>query len=104
MSGPDNLGKVSRLRARDGDHCWLCGKPMDFAAEPNSPSSWSIEHLLAKGHGGTEKMENLVLCHPPCNRQLANKPVVAKVAMREKRTRKAWMASIRGQIIKVIGR
>lgn len=103
MSGPDNLGKVDRLRARDGDNCWLCGKPMDFDAESNSPKASSIEHLLAKCHGGSEKPENLVLCHPPCNRSLANRPVAKKVEMREKRRRKAWMASIRGQIIKVLG-
>ena len=103
VSGPDNLSKVDRLRARDGDNCWLCGKPMDFAAEPNSAKAWSVEHLLAKGHGGSEKPENLVLCHPPCNRRLASRPVVKKVEMREKQRRKAWMASIRGQLMKVLG-
>ena len=103
MSGPDNLSKVDRLRARDGDNCWLCGKPMDFGAEQNSAKAWSVEHLLAKCHGGSEKVENLVLCHPPCNRRLANRAMVKKVEMREKQRRKAWMASVRGQIIKVLG-
>ena len=103
MSGPDNLSKVDRLRLRDGGLCWLCGKPMDFGAEPNTSTAWSIEHLLAKGHGGSEKPENLVLCNPPCNRRLADRAVVKKVEMREKQRRKAWRASIRGQIVKVLG-
>ena len=103
MSGPDNLKKIDRLRARDHDNCWLCGKPIDFTAEPNSANAWSLEHLLAKEHGGSDKLENLVLCHPPCNRRLGNRPVFKKVEMREKQRRKAWMASIRGQIMRVLG-
>ena len=103
MSGPDNLNKVDRLRARDGDHCWLCGKHVDFAAEPNSANACSIEHLLSKSHGGPDRLENLVLCHPLCNRRLANRPLVKKIEMREKQRRKMWLASIRGQMKKILG-
>lgn len=103
MSGPDNLSKIDRIRARDGDNCWLCGRAMDFAAEPNSAKAWSLEHLLSKAHGGSEKLENLALCHPPCNRRLANRSVVKKVEMREKQRRKAWLSAIRGQVLKVLG-
>ena len=103
MSGPDNIKKVDRLRARDGDHCWLCGLLIDFNAEPNSSNAKTIEHLLAKQHGGSDRLENLVLCHAVCNRRLANRPLIKKVEMREKQRRKAWKASIRGQILKVLG-
>jgi len=103
MSGPDNIKKVDRIRARDGDNCWLCGLPIDFSAEPNSPKAWSLEHLLSKDHDGPCRIENLALCHPPCNRKLANRPIVKKVEMREKQRRKAWKSSIRGQILKVLG-
>ncbi|MEQ7873856.1 HNH endonuclease [Sphingomonas sp. ASV193] len=103
MSGPDNLSKIDRLRARDGDHCWLCGAVIDFAATPNSAKAWSVEHLLAKEYGGTEKLENLALCHPPCNRLLANRPVVDKVRLREKRRREAWRAAIKGKVLKALG-
>jgi 5-methylcytosine-specific restriction endonuclease McrA len=103
MSGPENISKVDRLRARDGDNCWLCGKPIDFKAEPNSSQAWSVEHLLAQCFDGPDRMENLVLCHPGCNRSLANRPLVNKIEMREKQRRKAWLASIRGQIRKVLG-
>jgi len=40
MSGPDNISKLDRLRARDGGNCWLCGAPIDFEAEPNSAKAW----------------------------------------------------------------
>lgn len=103
VSGPDNLSKKDRLRARDGDNCWLCGKSIDFDAEPNSAKAWSLEHLLAKEHGGSDRVENLVLCHPPCNRLLANRPLKKKIEMREKQRRKVWLASIRGQILKALG-
>ena len=103
MSGPVNISKVEHLRARDGDCCWLCGLPMDFKAEPNSSKAWSVEHLLSQSHDGPDRLENLALCHPPCNRTLASLPLAKKIEMREKRRRKAWLSSIRGQIKKVLG-
>jgi len=103
MSGPDGISKIERLRARDGDNCWLCGQVIDFGAEPNSAKAWSVEHLLSKAHDGPGRIENLVLCHPPCNRSLANRHLVKKIDMRERRRRKLWLASIRGQIKKILG-
>ena len=103
MSAPVNLKRVDRLRARDGDGCWLCGQPIDFKAEPNSSKAWSVEHLLSQSHDGPDRLENLALCHPPCNRTLASLPLAKKIEMREKRRRKAWLSSIRGQIKKVLG-
>jgi 5-methylcytosine-specific restriction endonuclease McrA len=97
MSGPENLSKVDRLRARDGDGCWLCGKPMNFAAVPNSARAWSVEHLLAQCLDGPDRLENLVLCHPGCNRQLGDRPLKNKIEMRERRRRKLWIAALRLQ-------
>jgi 5-methylcytosine-specific restriction endonuclease McrA len=97
VSGPQNLGKVDRLRARDGDHCWLCGQIMQFDATPNSSKAWSIEHLISRSLGGPETMENLVLCHPGCNRILGNRPLIDKIRLRERRRRKSWSASLRSQ-------
>ena len=91
------------LRKRDNGSCWLCGQPIDFKAEPNTPKAWSVEHLLSQSHGGPDRLENLALCHPGCNRSLGNRPLTKKIEMREKRRRKAWLASIRGQIRKVLG-
>lgn len=102
MAGPVNLKKIKQLRERDGDGCWLCGESIDFDAEPNSAKAWSLEHLLSKAHGGPAKLENLVLCHPPCNRQLAARPLVEKVEVRERMRRKAWLATLQSQLMKVL--
>jgi 5-methylcytosine-specific restriction endonuclease McrA len=97
VAGPDNLSKVDRLRARDGDLCWLCSKHIDFDAKPNSAKAWSLEHLLCKSYGGPDRLENLVLCHPGCNRILRNRSVKDKVRLRERRRRKLWIAALRSQ-------
>jgi 5-methylcytosine-specific restriction endonuclease McrA len=91
VSGPDKISKVERLRLRDGGRCWLCDEPFDFSAKPNSAKAPTIEHLIAQCHQGPSTLENLVLCHPRCNRVLADKPLAHKIKMREKRRRKAWL-------------
>lgn len=98
MSSPDNLSKVDRLRARDGGLCWLCLKPIDFKAEPNSARAPSLEHLIPQCRGGTGTMDNLVLTHPPCNKRLADLPLVEKVRMREGRQRELWTADMRKRV------
>ena len=97
MSGPANISNVDRLRARDGDRCWLCSEPMNFQAKPNSPTAWSIEHLIAQSLGGPAMLDNLVLCHPRCNRILGDRPLTQKINLRERRRRKAWIAALRSQ-------
>ena len=97
MSGPDKISKVDQLRARDGDLCWLCNERMDFAATPNSAKAWSVEHLIAKSHGGPETLHNLALCHPGCNRMLGDRPLVDKIRLRERRRRKIWLVTLRSQ-------
>jgi 5-methylcytosine-specific restriction endonuclease McrA len=97
VSGPDNLSKLDRLRARDGDKCWLCDDRLDFEAEPNSSRAPSVEHLIAKSRGGPESLENFVLCHTMCNRQLAARPLTDKIKMRERRGRKRLIATLRSQ-------
>ena len=102
MSGPDNLSKTERLRARDGGRCWLCDGPIDFKAEPNSARAPSLEHLIAQCRGGPSTIDNLVLCHPPCNRKLGDIPLVEKVKMREALREEAWKAAMRKRIGKLL--
>lgn len=97
MSGPENISKVDRLRARDGDLCWLCSKHMDFKAKPNSSKAWSVEHLIPTCRDGPGTLENLVLCHPGCNRILKDRPLKKKIELRERRRRKIWIATLRSQ-------
>ena len=103
MSGPVNLGKVDQLRARDGGRCWLCNAPINFKAEPNSPTAPSLEHLIPQCRDGPNGLENLVLCHPPCNRQLKDLPLVDKIKLRDKlrddALQRKWLAALRKRII-----
>jgi hypothetical protein len=88
MTAPAKITKVERLRARDGDRCWLCEGMLDFGAIPNSKKAPTIEHVEARANGGTDALENLALCHPGCNKHLANKPKDEKLRIRAK-----WAAS-----------
>ncbi|MDO6750105.1 HNH endonuclease, partial [Gilvimarinus sp. 1_MG-2023] len=35
-----------------------------------SETGWNIHHVLERHKGGSDKLENLVLLHPNCHRQL----------------------------------
>nr|WP_314442200.1 HNH endonuclease [uncultured Sphingomonas sp.] len=84
MNAPAALGKVEQIRARDGDACWLCNRPLDFSAEPNSKNAPTIEHLVAKSLGGGGELTNLALCHPGCNGHLGDRPLAKKQELRAK--------------------
>jgi len=83
MSGPTKC-KVDRIRARQGGRCWLCNHPLDFEAEPNTKRAPTIEHLLPRTKGGGNEPANLALCHPACNRHLADRSPEQKRQMRAK--------------------
>lgn len=74
--------KIAQVRARDGDACWRCNKPMRFGGIPNCGKAATIEHLEPLSRGGTWALDNLALCHPGCNRHLADKPRAQKERMR----------------------
>jgi len=54
------------LRERHGDNCHWCGKPMCFETN-QEPLSATIEHVIPKSKGGTNKQSNLRLAHTRCN-------------------------------------
>lgn len=70
------------LRERDGNECWFCGGdcPEDVDDIDLKPT---VEHLLARYLGGTDKLENLVLAHALCNRQVGHRTVEEKKAVRK---------------------
>ena len=102
MSGPDNLSKIDRLRARDGGRCWLCDGPIDFKADPGTANAPTKEHVLSQCHDGPDRLENLVLCHRRCNQELNNLPVAEKVKLRDKRREETWKSAMRKQIGKLL--
>ena len=80
----------------------MCDRPMTFAAARNSDAAPSREHLIAESRGGPNTLDNLVLCHTRCNRELKDLPLVEKIRMREKMREEVWTAALRKQIIKVL--
>lgn len=89
-----NRKRAEQIVERDGSDCWLCGEPMDFKAEANSDGAWSVEHLLSKDTEGRDRLENLVLCHPPCNKRLRNLTLTEKVQLRDEVRRRRWAAKV----------
>lgn len=79
LYGKMEIGEGKRKRgallARDGDKCFYCREPMDEL-------DMTIEHLLAKAHGGSNAMANLVLAHSECNRKAGKLSLVEKLALR----------------------
>lgn len=54
----DNLRKRRALRLRDGPDCYWCGAP---------GLGVTIDHVIPKSMGGSNRLENLVLACEPCN-------------------------------------
>ena len=61
--------------------CLACGQPLTLEA------GWHTHHLLWRTHGGDRGVDNLVLLHPNCHRQVHKEGVVVnKAASRERRS------------------
>ena len=55
----------------------MCAEPLTLE------DGWHVHHLLWRTHGGSDAIDNLVLLHPNCHRQVHSKGlVVEKVASR----------------------
>lgn len=67
----------AKLRKRDGDGCFFCGRP--FTEEKPA----TLEHLLSIAHGGNNHLSNLVLAHGECNLKADSMPVIEKVKLRD---------------------
>lgn len=61
--------RIRRLRARDGDGCFFCGRPIDFEAVHNMRWAPSVHHLQKRADGGSNRLSNLVLAHCRCHRR-----------------------------------
>lgn len=72
-SGPRSRShsvKVVKLRWRDGDTCWLCGKEITIwkcTKNKRHPLLATLDHVRPKKHGGTNGLHNLKLAHYICN-------------------------------------
>jgi RNA-directed DNA polymerase len=74
-------GKARYLWLEQDGKCLVCGQPLTLEAD------WQRHHLLWRSHGGTDEVDNLVLLHPNCHRQVHSEgQVVNKAASREGRS------------------
>jgi RNA-directed DNA polymerase len=74
-------GKARYLWLRQGGKCLVCHYPLTLE------EGWHIHHLSWRTLGGSNLIDNLVLLHPNCHRQVHSEGlVVAKSASREGRS------------------
>lgn len=68
--------KFKAIIDRDGYECFYCAIGL-------TPETDSVEHLLAKAHGGSSHISNLVLACKPHNREAGHLSIAEKVRMRD---------------------
>jgi 5-methylcytosine-specific restriction endonuclease McrA len=64
--------RLAELRARDGDDCRRCRRPMRFDLPRGHDLGPAIEQVVATSTGGSEEAANLCLCHRRCNRAMTD--------------------------------
>jgi RNA-directed DNA polymerase len=74
-------GTARYLWLEQDGKCLVCGQPLTPA------EGWQVHHLRWRVHGGDDGIDNLVLLHPNCHRQVHSAGlVVDKAASREGRS------------------
>lgn len=65
------MSRLRSLRQRAWEKsegvCFLCKLPMLPNAEPGNPLAFTIEHILPRGKGGSNDMDNISGSHQYCN-------------------------------------
>ena len=65
---PPIIYAVLRACLKNGCKCAICGKPMVFPGDPENPNdNLSIDHIIPLYQGGTNHVDNIMLCHTACN-------------------------------------
>lgn len=59
--------RLAALRARDGDNCRRCRRPIRFDLQPGHDKGPRIEQFAPVQSDDPETIENLCLCHGRCN-------------------------------------
>jgi 5-methylcytosine-specific restriction endonuclease McrA len=63
----------------NGEHCWLCGQPIDYRLKFPHPRSWSLDHAIPVKDNPTLMLNasNFRSAHLDCNnhRQSAEPPI-----------------------------
>ena len=84
VTGERRAGELSAIIERDGRGCFFCGgmlPPRDWSAAPGDAPT--IEHLVARAHGGPEHISNKFAAHKRCNELAGHLSAPEKIVMRE---------------------
>jgi 5-methylcytosine-specific restriction endonuclease McrA len=64
--------RVAALRARDGDECRRCRRPMRFDLPAGHDQGAAIQQVLFDADGGEVALDNLCLTHRRCHGEAAD--------------------------------
>ena len=64
--------QVAELRARDGDECRRCRRPMRFELPPGHDQGAAVQQILFDANGATGTLDNLCLTHRRCHGEAAD--------------------------------
>lgn len=71
---------VTRLMARDGENCTICGEPLDRTVQdPHHDRYITFDHITPRSAGGNDDFHNKRLAHQLCNSQRGNDPILDEV-------------------------
>jgi len=62
----DELLSLAQIYLREGFKCYYCGKVMCIG-EPNAKNGCSVDHKKPITNGGSNSLDNIVLCCEGCN-------------------------------------
>lgn len=69
-------GRVTKLMARDGMNCMLCGEELDRGIkDPFHDLYITFDHRLPRSAGGHSGLDNLQLAHNICNNLRGTDPL-----------------------------
>lgn len=64
---------VQRIADRDGWYCWWCGIPIAMD-ESDTRQAATLDHLITRAVGGSNRFENQVIACSPCNQDRGMTP------------------------------
>ena len=76
--------RVAELRARDGENCRRCRRPLRFYLTDVQNPGPKIERIAPVAEGEPETIDNLVLCHSRCNAEGLDQTVEVTERVRRK--------------------
>jgi hypothetical protein len=82
--GERRAGELAAIIERDGPCCFYCGEVLPAVDDRADPGrSVSVEHLVARAHGGPEHISNKFVAHEICNHRAGHLSAPEKIVLRE---------------------